>query len=231
MTQSFALFAARRHALSRRLTNFVAASALIFAGIAASTQPARADFDGNDLFRLLAGAVVVGAIVNGINTQDRPHYFSGTELPNACLQTMRVHGRNFDMYDRGCLRSAGYRNLPQFCTTQIRVGHRLIEGYVADCLYTEGYRAERGRPADPRWDSHPRWDDDHRHDTRRLPSECAMTYRQRGHRVDGYWGHCLSRQGLRDLPRSCRFSTTDGDSVYNAECLRDAGYRESRRRY
>ncbi|MEZ5750633.1 MAG: hypothetical protein R3D60_01265 [Paracoccaceae bacterium] len=225
MTLSFSFIASRRRALSRRLTSFVGASALIFAGIAASTQPARADFDGNDLFRLLAGAVVVGAIVNGINSSEQPHYISGTELPSACLQTMRVNGRNFDMYDRGCLRNAGYRNLPQFCTTQIRVGHRLVEGYVADCLYSEGYRAER------RGSHRPQWEDDRGGRTSdRLPSRCEMTYRQGRQRVDGYWGQCLASEGLRNLPRSCRFNTTDGESVYNADCLRDAGYRAGRRR-
>jgi hypothetical protein len=52
-----------------------------------------------------------------------------------------------------------------------------------------------------------------------------MTYRQDGRRVQGYWAQCLRDAGLRDLPRSCRLNTRDGNRLFNANCLRDAGYR------
>ncbi|MBN8293868.1 hypothetical protein JI664_17995 [Rhodobacter sp. NTK016B] len=58
-----------------------------------------------------------------------------------------------------------------------------------------------------------------------LPAHCAMTYRQGdGHR-DGYWADCLRDAGFRNLPGRCRYTTTAGDALYNAQCLRTAGYR------
>ena len=75
-------------------------------------------------------------------------------------------------------------------------------------------RAEPPRMSPPRHGHHA-W----------LPDSCEMHYRQNGRRVAGYWSSCLRNEGLRDLPGECRVTSTDGDRIYNARCLEDAGYR------
>lgn len=244
----------RMRAASRRLTLVLVAGAVALAGLTVSARDARAS-DAEDILRFLAGALIVGAIVHSINDNDDPQYISRWELPGSCLETVRVRGRNIQVYNARCLRRAGYRNLPRYCQRDFRInGHRRT-GFVAACLYDEGYRrGGSGRGGGYRYDSPPPYYNHNeppffappgivppfglnpprvsppiarRHNV--LPSECRMTYRQSGRRIQGYWGNCLRRSGLRDLPRNCRRTSTNGDTIYNAQCLRDAGYRRGRR--
>ena len=216
--------------LARRLSLIGAAGAVALAGLGASARPAEADAD--DLFRFLAGAIVIGAIVNSIDDNHTAPYYGGRELPGSCRETIRVNGRNVDSFNQRCLNRSGYHNLPGQCRYEFRVSHgRTRTGFIAECLYEAGWRVHDG----------PRWGNDRgpRHDGygysgrpprveqqgRWLPQHCSMTYRQDGRRVDGYWGSCLRDSGLRDMPGYCRVTSTSGDRIFNARCLRDAGYR------
>lgn len=238
MTQHFPAHGARYRQRSRRLTMIVAAGAVALAGLAAGSRPARADVD--DLLRFLAGAVIVGAIINAVNDNDTPEYAGRWQLPGGCLETVRVNGRNIQVYNARCLRRAGYVDLPDRCQRTFRVNGRNRRGYVANCMWNAGY----GRPGGGAMPA-----PDYRHDappeypphvtpapprgsyTRpgyagaQLPARCETTYRQNGHRRDGYWGSCLRDSGFRRLPERCRLTTTDGRSLYNAQCLENAGYR------
>lgn len=224
----------RLRALSRRLTLMLAAGAIALAGLSVTARPARADAE--DLLRFLAGAVVIAAIINAVDDNHTPHYIDPWTLPDSCLETLRVDWRTFQVYNAHCLSRAGYHNLPNRCARDFRIGYSGHNGYVAECLWESGYRRGSGYYGDdwndPRPGPHPGITP---HPGRppvviadRLPSNCEVTYRMNGRRMEGYWGGCLRNAGLRDLPRQCRMTTTDGDAIYDARCLYDAGYRRGR---
>lgn len=195
------------------LTMTLAAGAIALAGIGAAPRPAQADTE--DLLRFLAGAIVIAAIVNAVDDNHRPAYAGRWVLPDSCIETVRVNRRNVDVYHAGCLDRAGYTRLPQECRYDYRYEGRNRSGYVAECMYDAGYRPQHGGGVVV--DPVPQ--------TPVLPSRCEMTYRQAGQRIDGYWGSCLENAGFHDLPRYCRVVSTDGQSIYNAECLSNANYR------
>lgn len=197
--------------LLRRLTLTFAAAALAVAG--ATARPAQADTE--DLLRFLAGAIVIAAIVNAVDDNHRPAYVSRWVLPDSCLETVRANRRSVEVYNARCLNRANYSNLPQECRYDYQYNGRNRSGYVADCMWDAGYRRQ-GHNAQPQ-PSVP--------SANFLPGHCEMTYRQSGQRINGYWGQCLSRAGLQELPRYCRVTSTDGDTIYNAECLLNANYR------
>jgi len=224
-------------ALSRRLTVLLAAAAIALAGLSATTRPARADAE--DLLRFLAGAVVIAAIVNAIDDNHTPRYIDRWTLPNSCLETLRVDWRTIQVYNARCLSRAGYHDLPGYCRRDFRVGgYQTRTGYVAECLWEAGYRRDTG----PGWGGHPPQPEPYPpfpsrppYPNRppvvvsdRLPAYCQVTYRMNGRRLEGYWGSCLRDAGLRNLPRQCRQTTTQGDAIYDAQCLYNAGYRRPR---
>jgi hypothetical protein len=211
------LGASRR--VTRRLTALLVAGALILAGMIATAAPARAQ-SNDDIVRFLLGAAAIAIIIRSIDDNHRPIYISPRVLPDSCLETARVQGRVVDVYHRGCLNRAGYRNLPQHCEVSLRTHQGRRVGYEARCLYRAGYSAE-DRFYHPPQPIHPRFDV--------LPRHCEMTYRQQGQRISGYDGRCLSDEGLRNLPRHCQVTSRDGQRLFNAQCLWDSGYRRSRR--
>ncbi|MCW1931145.1 hypothetical protein [Pararhodobacter zhoushanensis] len=234
--------------LPRRLTLVVAVAALVLGGMTAGARPAKADAD--DILRFLAGALVVGAIVHAIDDNSTPHYAGRWALPGACLETIRVNRRNIDAYNARCLQRAGYQNLPYRCQYEFRVGNgRTRTGYIAECMYEAGFGRDQGgySPPDrypPQFSPpqyHPPYGRPPVHGrppnmsppraeppTSWLPGHCEMTYRQGGRRIDGYWGRCLRESGVRNLPGQCRVTSTDGDRIFNAQCLRNAGFRRGR---
>lgn len=213
----------------RRFTGMLAAAAIALAGYGAASAPARAQ-DADDLFRFLLGAATIAIIISAFDERnvqfDRP--YTGRILPDQCLETYRVRGRNIEVYNQRCLSRAGMRNLPAHCETRVRTdrGPRTVLG--AQCLYSAGYRAEA------RWDRPTRPVQPSRPDRRMtLPNDCSLTYRDRGRRMTGYYADCLRDAGLRNLPSQCRLTARLNNqrvTIYAGQCLLDAGYREERRR-
>ena len=228
--------------LSRRLTVFAAAAAVALAGLGAGTQPARADAE--DILRFLAGAIVIGVIVNAIDDNQTPQYYGRSILPDSCLETIRVNGRNIQSYNARCLNRAGYDNLPWNCRYEFRVGGgHTRTGFVAECLYDAGYRRQGGGYQPDPWNNgypprisppiggpmnppfgNPSYEPPRARLTQ-LPDQCRMHYRQQGDRIEGYWANCLRNSGYYNLPGSCRVTSTAGDAIYNAQCLWQSGYR------
>lgn len=204
----------RPSGLVRRLTLTLAAATLALAG--ATARPAQADTE--DLLRFLAGAIVIGAIINAVDDNHRPQHVSRWVLPDSCLETVRANWQTVDVYNARCLSRANYSNLPHECRYDYQYNGRSRSGYVAECLWDAGYRRQ-GHDVEVR-PTHPA--------PVFLPAHCAMTYRQSGQRINGYWAGCLRDSGLRGLPDQCQVTSTGGDRIYNADCLRDAGYRRSR---
>ncbi len=197
--------------LLRRLTLTLAA--LAFAGATTTARPAQADTE--DLLRFLAGAIVIGAIINAVDDNHRPQYISRWELPDSCIETVSLHRRSVDVYNARCLNRANYSNLPHECRYDYQYNGRSRSGYVAECLWDAGYRRQ-GHYVAPV---------PQRPSVTFLPAHCEMTYRQEGRRVTGYWGACLSNAGFYNLPNYCRVTSTAGDAIFNAECLYNANYR------
>jgi hypothetical protein len=218
MTSIAPIFGAVSRKATRRLSVLLAVASLILTGIIASAAPARAQ-SNEDIVRFLLGAVAVAVIVRAIDDNHRPAYISSRVLPDSCLESVRVQGRVVDVYNSRCLGRGGYRNLPQRCEVSLRTNRGNRVGYEANCLYRAGYSAEgHGYRPQPTRPSHGA-----------LPRHCEMTYRQQGQRIAGYDGQCLSNAGLRNLPRQCQVTSRDGQRLFNAQCLQDAGYRRSRR--
>ncbi len=218
---------------SRRLTAFLTAAALVFAGISATATPARSDTT-EDLLRLFLGIAAIAVVVNAFDERRTPRYIDRWILPDDCLETVRVRGRHVDTYNARCLERAGYHRLPQHCRLAMRTDRGQRPSYLAQCLYDEGYSAEyRYYRPHPRSDYRPAPDYRPRPDRgpgqpATLPRACEMAYRQDGRRVEGYDGACLSRYGLTGLPRACRVSDRVGNHYFNAQCLINSGYRRGR---
>jgi len=200
---------------SRRAVAMLAATALLaLAAVPATTAPARAQ-DADDLIRFLLGAVAVAVIVRAIDDSQRPAYLGDRILPEACLETVHLQGRNADIYNSRCLRRAGYRNLPDRCEVRYRTANGRREGYESRCMYRAGYRPETQlAPQRPGRD--------------RLPARCEMTYRLGATRAVGYDALCLRGAGFSGLPRRCERTTRGGDILFDGQCLWDAGYRRGR---
>ncbi|MCB1387757.1 MAG: hypothetical protein KDK12_01155 [Rhodobacteraceae bacterium] len=228
MTPTFPISRPAAGLMPRRLTMLVAALAVALAGLTAGARPARADAE--DIIRFLAGAIVIGAIVNAIDDNQTPHYYGRWMLPDSCLETIRVNNRNIQSYNARCLRRAGYDNLPYNCRYEFRVGGgRTRAGYIAECLYEAGYRRQSGgypAPYDPPFNAGRPPHRPPQVDNTRLPGRCEMHFRMNGDRVAGYWASCLYNAGFRNLPGFCLVTSTSGDRIYNAQCLRQAGYRD-----
>lgn len=232
---------ARFRTRSRRLTMLIAAAAIAFAGFAAGSRPARADAE--DILRFLAGAIIIGAIINAVDDNHTPRYIDRWVLPDSCLETVRVNHRNIEVYNARCLNRGNYHGLPNHCLRSFRVNGYTRNGYVAECLWDAGYRRENPWGQPPRY-SPPRYSPPgylppgairpeppvlspppYHGASTLLPAHCEMTYRENGQRRNGYWGSCLRDAGLRNLPDHCRLRTRSGDAVYNRGCLVNAGYR------
>lgn len=216
-----------------RIQMMVLAGAVALAGLASSAAPARSS-DTDDLIRFLLGAAAVAVIIGAIDDRHSPRYISRRVLPDSCLETARIRGRNVAVYNARCLQRAGYRSLPQRCYVDLRV-HRGTRGsYVARCLYDAGYSAERPYARPPSYDIRPPAISPPSHGIRprpdaSLPQRCEMHYRERNQRVWGYDGRCLNNANIRNLPRTCQVRDRAGNTYYNGSCLLDHGYRRARR--
>jgi hypothetical protein len=201
--------------LLRRMGVILAAAAMALAVALGSAAPSRAQ-SSDDLVRFLFAATALAIIVRGIDEAHRPEHYGGWLLPQSCLETIRLHGRDVDVYHRGCLRRAGYRDLPEVCVASYRTVHGRRSGYEARCMHSAGYGARGHAEARPG------------HRSERLPAQCEMTYRIGHERALGYDPHCLRQSGFRRLPGHCELATRSGGTVLDGACLLDAGYRRAR---
>lgn len=199
--------------LLRRMTAVLAAAALALASALAASGPARAQ-SSDDLVRFLLGAAAIAIIVRAIDESHTPVFLGDRVLPDSCLETVRIQGREVDVYNRRCLQRAGYRNLPERCEVSYRTANGRRHGFEARCMYRAGYAAESYQV--------------HRPDRRRLPARCELTYRVGGDRAVGYDQLCLRRAGFDRLPRRCERTTRGGDILLDGQCLWDAGWRRGR---
>ncbi|MBI1220208.1 MAG: hypothetical protein GC186_16865 [Rhodobacteraceae bacterium] len=135
-----------------KFTALILAAATATGALAATSTPAFADH-GN-VGSLVAGVIIGGALVNGINTANHPvvHYYSQDEyyapprqhatytIPARCELSVD-RGRGFERaYFRGCLEHAGFRGLPDRCDFTVYTDHGPRDAIPRWCMEHAGYR-------------------------------------------------------------------------------------------
>lgn len=130
--------------LRKHLTACLAAAALAFTSLAASTSPARANDDA--LVKFLLGATAIAIIAAGTSKSRRKsqpkyhapphHHHRAHSLPAHCQTNYRAKGKTYRAYKAGCLHHAGMRHLPHACLVSTHHGHV----YAGHCLAQHGYR-------------------------------------------------------------------------------------------
>lgn len=209
-----------------RLQMMLLAGAVALAGLAVTTAPARAH---DDVVRFLLGAAAIAVIIGAVDDRHRARHVGHRVLPESCMESARVRGRNISIYNARCLHHAGYHRLPQHCSVNLRTHHGHRAGYVADCMHQAGYRSERVTHHRPRHDyGRPHRQPQPHRGAFVLPAQCEMHYREHGHRVWGYDGRCLTRAGHNRLPSQCMVRDRAGNQYFNGQCLTNAGYRRGR---
>lgn len=138
-------------AISSKFTALLLAAAAT-AALTATSTPALADHGRIGSF--VAGAVLGGVIVNGINTANPPpvRYYSQDEyyapprqhvtytIPAQCELSVD-RGRGFERaYFRGCLERAGFRDLPDRCDFTVYTDHGRRDAIPQWCMIHAGYR-------------------------------------------------------------------------------------------
>jgi len=146
--------------MHRKFIALIVATALAITGL--SAVPARAD---GDTARLLAGLAALALIGTAIrNKKDRqvvshnytqpprplaprplPPKLYRLDLPQHCLRSHWVNGRQRNLVGAGCLKNsyAYNRSLPYACQRGYWDGSRTRIGYVPRCLRKRGYRFAR----------------------------------------------------------------------------------------
>jgi hypothetical protein len=194
-----------------RSTALIAALAIVGTTMTFGSTPAQASDDA--LLKFLLGATAVAIVVHAASrAQGRQSHVPPGQargLPRHCRETLSIHRRHVEVYNANCLNHAGLRHLPEQCYEVVRTnyGHRAV--YRARCL-ERNYNAQRpSRPS---------------HAGRGLPSWCSTQYTYQGQRFRGYLGDCLRREGIGQLPGTCRVASRGGD-LYSASCLSQQGFR------
>ncbi|MCB6179389.1 hypothetical protein LHP98_14800 [Rhodobacter sp. Har01] len=136
----------------------LAAAAAVLALVLASALPARADKRSDDLAKALLGIIVLGAIVNELNDNDRKpapapvhkkkHKADRPRIPAVCAIQIDGQRRSVTVYPESCLRDEGVRaKLPRHCSHEARIYGKWDRIYGVDCLREAGFevREDRGR--------------------------------------------------------------------------------------
>lgn len=142
--------------MHRKFIAFVLATSMAITGL--SAVPARAD---SETARLLAGLALLGLIGAAIHDSQKdravtrsystlparplPNSVSRLNLPQNCLRSRWVNGRQRNLFGAGCLKNnyAFTRSLPSACQLGYWDGNRNRTGYEPVCLRERGYRFAR----------------------------------------------------------------------------------------
>jgi hypothetical protein len=136
----------------RRFASMVTAGAVALALALGAALPAKADRK-DDLAKALLGALVVGVIVNELNTKPKPppavvsppvvkpEPARSNRVPAVCAITVDGAERSVTLYPESCLRREGFdRRLPRSCANSATVFGRDDRVYSAQCLRDAGFR-------------------------------------------------------------------------------------------
>jgi len=115
---------------------------LAVAGLAAGIQPAQAQTNA-EILAFVRGATDVGRIVRPFQPDAIPQERLGRRvIPDACRETVQLHGRNVELFHAGCVGAYGLRNLPHHCDVPVQTEAGLRRYFVAHCLLKAHYRTQ-----------------------------------------------------------------------------------------
>lgn len=137
--------------MKSRLIAAVAAASLALTSMAATPAQALSDRE-RDALKIIAGAVILGAIINEAQKDKKekkrkrdpePVRYRNRIVPAACVYDVKSGKGRRDVVSRACMEDYGLaRRLPADCAFEIRTnrGNRLV--YGPRCLEDYGYRIE-----------------------------------------------------------------------------------------
>jgi hypothetical protein len=129
---------------ARRGRMALLAGAVALAGVAAPVAPAKSQ-STDELLALLLGATAVALIVRAFDSEARPRQrLRRGFLPDACLERVRLHRRDIDLYHASCLDAYGIDRVPRRCATTLRTDRGQRRYFLAQCLYEANWRPQRG---------------------------------------------------------------------------------------
>jgi len=152
--------------MHRKFIALILSTALVIAGFSAA--PARANPDTGRLFAGFVALALIGAAIQSsrrdrhtvstspylppspvlsapIPAKPTPHKIVRRNLPNQCLRTHSVNGRQRNLFGGRCLKNnyAFNGTLPYACRLGFWDGRRNRIGYEPRCLRENGYRFAR----------------------------------------------------------------------------------------
>lgn len=142
----FSTGVAERGIQPRRFASLLTAAAVALALVLGAVLPARAD-KKDDLAKALIAALVVGAIVKGLDDTPKarpvivPEPVKSRRVPAVCAITIDGAKNSVTLFSESCLVGEGFGNrLPQNCANTARIFGRNDRVYSADCLRDAGFR-------------------------------------------------------------------------------------------
>lgn len=128
----------------RRLAGLVTGGAVALSLILGAALPAHADRK-DDLARALIGALVVGAIVKGLDDRatpaPAPEPVRSNRVPAVCAISIDGARQSVTLFPESCLRREGLtQRLPRGCANSARIFGREDRVYSAQCLRDAGFR-------------------------------------------------------------------------------------------
>lgn len=141
--------------MHRKFIALILATGLAISGLAAA--PARADGDTARLFAGLAALALIGVAIQkqhkrravtrnqALQPLPLPQQVTRLDLPQRCLRSRSVNGRQRNLFGAGCLKRnfAHSGSLPNECRLGYWNGDRNRAGYDPRCLRERGYRFAR----------------------------------------------------------------------------------------
>ena len=137
---------AERGIQPRRFASLLTGGAVAFALVLGAAMPAKAA-KNDDLAKALIAALVVGAIVKGLDDagQDRrdvrPEKVRGGRVPSVCAISIDGAKQSVTLYSETCLKGEGVTApLPKSCANTATIFGRKDRVYSAQCLRNAGFR-------------------------------------------------------------------------------------------
>ena len=152
----------------RRMLKVLAAGVIILSLLAATALPSRADVRGEDLAKIIIGAVAIGAIVKSLDKGKAAAAPDAVEhrrdgwrhgrpvdrrpvVPSVCAIEIDGPRHGTTIYAERCLRRQGFDyRLPRDCGREVRFRGRWVQVFSDQCLRGAGFVVGHARDRDPR---------------------------------------------------------------------------------
>lgn len=136
----------------KRQANIFVVLLMAISLLAATAMPSHADKRGDNLAKLIAGALVIGLIANSIDNnnkhkpkpQPQPQPVYQPRVPAICAISIDSDSGNpVTMYSENCLYGQGFDYRLPNCARNVRIYGETDRIYSAQCLRDAGFRLGR----------------------------------------------------------------------------------------